>query len=197
MLEMFSGQNPLLLLVAVAGFWFMVRFVIAPRRGAPGLGALFRREAAAPKTGLGREAIASLLADSRQFSINEPGLRGLLLAGAFAAQQAEPSSPVVLIALADDPQAYRAADWLGRWPYPKRGHEVVSQEATATDAAVHHELTLKGAPPVSFHFLMSDASPTDAALEAAFEQGLVVIDDPAGRAAQFRQKALARRSEPD
>lgn len=192
MLEMLSGQNAIFLLVAIAGFWFTVRFVVAPRRGAPGLGAMFSREAATPRIGLGREAIASLLADTRQFAIGEPGIRGLLLAGAYAAKEAEPTSPVVLVALADDPQRYRGEEWLERWSYLKRGHDVQSRDETEEGGIVRHAFRLRGAPPVEFHFLKpQDAKPPEA-LDEAFGEGLTVIDDPAGLAAKFRQTTLAR-----
>lgn len=191
MLEMLSGQNAMLLLVVVAGFWFTVRFVVAPRRGAPGLTDMFRREAAAPTIGLGREAIASLLADTRQFAIDEAGIRGLLLAGSYAAKEAEPSSPVVLVALADEPQLYRGEDWLARWRYITRGHEVLTRDETADAGIVRHRFRLRGAPPVEFHFLTQTAQIGDA-LEEVFEDGLAVIDDPAGQAAKFRQNVLAR-----
>lgn len=192
MLEMLSGQNALFLLIAVAGFWFTVRFVIAPKRGAPGLGSMFRREAATPAIGLGREAIASLLADARQFAIQEPGIRGLLLAGSYAAKTAEPTSPVVLVALAEEPHLYRDGSWLARWSYLKRGHDILSQEAEENSGIVHHRLKLRGAPPVEFHFVGLHASPPSDALDDAFEDGLAVLDDPAGVAAKFRQEALAR-----
>lgn len=196
MLEMLSGQNAMLLLVVVAGFWFTVRFVVAPRRGAPGLADMFRREAVTPTIGLGREAIASLLGDTRQFAVKEAGIRGLLLAGAYASRQAEPSSPVVLIALADEPLSYRGEDWLTRWHYIKRGHDVLTRDETADEGIVRHQLRLRGAPPVEFHFLAQTAQIGDA-LEEAFEDGLVVIDDPAGQAANFRQTVLARLNSSD
>ncbi|HRE22307.1 MAG TPA: hypothetical protein PKW21_14930 [Rhabdaerophilum sp.] len=192
MLEMLSGKNAIFLLVAVAGFWFTVRFVVAPRRGTPGLGALFRRETALPKIGLGREAIASLLADTRQFAIGEPGIRGLLLGGLYAAKEAEPSSPVVLVALADNPQTYRGDSWLDRWGYLKRGHEVLSRDEAEENGVVCQQLTLRGAPPVEFHFLKLPDLSSSVALDEALEEGLTVIDDPAGLAAKFRQATLAR-----
>ncbi len=195
MLEMLSGQNAIFLLVAVAGFWFTVRFVVAPRRGAPGLGAMFSRETATPKIGLGREAIASLLADTRQFAIGESGIRGLLLAGAYAAKEAEPSSPVVLVALADDPQLYRGEDWLTRWSYLKRGHDVHSRNEAEDGGIVRQQFRLRGAPPIDFHFLKSQDAKLPEALDEAFAEGLTVIDDPAGLAAKFRLATLARISD--
>lgn len=194
MIELLSGQNALYLMIAVAGFWFTVRFVVAPKRGAPGLGAMFRREAATPAIGLGREAIASLLADARQFAIHEPGIRGLLLTGAYAAKAGEPKSPVVLVALAEAPDLYKDTDWLARWAYLKRGHEVLSQEVSEDNGFVEHRLKLRGAPPVLFYFIGLHETSLPGALDDAFDEGVTVIDDPAGVAARFRQTVLTRPS---
>lgn len=181
-----SLDNAFFLLIAIAGFWFMVRFVIAPKRGAPGLGAMFRREKPVRLEGLGKDAIATLIGDARAFVVGDMRLRGLVLAGPFAAVAAEPRSKVILIALADDADAYSGKEWLSRWAYPGRGHEILGHEVQAYVNGVGHRFTLRGSPPLEIHFVRFDCLHAPPLLRPDVAEGTETIDDPSGIAEKLR-----------
>jgi hypothetical protein len=190
MLESLTGQNAIYLMLGVAGLWFMARFVIAPRRGAPGLSALFGRETAAPVIGLGKEAIASLLDDTRTFIVRELHLRGLVLAGPFVTKSADSDSTVTLIALADDIGPYASADWLTRWPYSTRGHHVIEHRIEPETLGVTHYLTLRGAPPVAFRVEKFPSIHFPAAIGPALAIGCETLEDPTGQVEKLRRAWL-------
>lgn len=181
-------DNTFLLLLGAAGVWFVLRFVLGPRRGAPSLASFFRREAAESVDGLGTKAIATLLADMRGFVAGEESLRGLLLAGPFAARQGKRASLVTFIALGPAPERYAEPDWLLRWAYPARGHKILTQESETAPGLVSHHLTLRGAPPVVVHFVAYDSPELPAPLRAAFAEGASVIEDPTGLAERLRRR---------
>lgn len=187
MLEALSSQNTVMLLVAVAGFWFFARFVVAPRRGAgPGLRAMFRRERVMPRIGLGRDAIATLLDDTREFVVDEEALRGLILAGPFAAKLAEAESLVTLILLTDTPARFAGDDWLARWRYIRRGHDVIDHQIETHESGATHRMTLRGAPPLVMRFEHFPTLAPPVGLEAALDEGSATIEDPAGQAEKLR-----------
>ncbi len=181
-------DNSFLLLLGVAGIWFYLRFVIGPRRGGPSLRSFFRREARETVDGLGQKAIATLLADTRAFVTEEAALRGLILAGPFAARSARAGSLVTLIALSDAPQAYLGSDWLLRWAYPARGHKVLWQREEQAAGQVVQHLGLRGAPPLEIHFVTVDHAAPPENLLPALAFGTKVIDDPAGQAERLRRR---------
>ena len=73
----FSFDNALLLLMGIGGLWFVARFVVGPKRGAPGLKAMFSREPPLQSLGIGKDAIRTLLEDTRAFIVGAADLRGL------------------------------------------------------------------------------------------------------------------------
>lgn len=180
-------DNSFLLLLGAAAVWFVLRFILGPKRGAPTLGSFFRREPAATVEGLGRKAIATLLDDSKAFVMGENALRGLLLAGPFAARSANITSSVTLIALCDAPESYAEPDWLLRWAYPARGHKVLEQRVVQEPGHVTHHLALRGAPPIEFHFIVPDRAAPPEPLLDALKRGLSVVDDAAGQAERLRR----------
>lgn len=183
-----SLDNAFLLLIAVAGFWFTARFLIGPKRGAPGLKAMFGREKPVPLMGIGKDAIATLLADSRKFVVSAPDLRGLILAGPFAVEAAGSRSTVTLVILSEDVAPYAGKEWLARWPYPARGHVITDHRIDHDAAGAIHRMTLRGSPPLEVHFVRVSQLDVPPALHQALAEGAESIDDPAGLAEKLRQR---------
>lgn len=181
-----SFDSPFLLLVGVAGLWFAARFLLGPKRGAPGLKAMFGREKPAPLIGIGKDAIATLLADARKFVVAAPDLRGLILAGPFAAKAAESRSTVTLVVLAEDIAPYAGQEWLARWPYPARGHTITEHRIDHGAAEAIHRMTLRGSPPLEIHFVRASQSDVPPSLHQALAEGAATIDDPAGLVEKLR-----------
>jgi hypothetical protein len=184
-------DNPIALVVGIAAIWVFMRFGIGSRRGGPGLAALLRREKALKPVGMGRAAIATLIETTRRFAGAEPGLRGLILAGPFAARTAGPQSTVSFILIAEEPQAYADRDWIARWPYPQVGHPVLGHETGGADG-ITHRLSLRGSPPIAFHFVRFDAFDVPADLAPLFEDGAETLDDPSGLAEKLRRHWIDR-----
>lgn len=181
-----SLNNPLLLLAGIAGIWFTMRFIVGPKRGAPGLSALFRRETAAQIKGMGRKAIATVIEDTRQFVVAAADLRGLVLAGPFAVRTATPTSAVVLIVFCEDISGYADKGWLARWAYPARGHLITGHDIEQTPPGILHRIRLRGAPPLELHFVRLDGIDPPKALLPALAEGSVTIEDPSGLVEKLR-----------
>ena len=172
----------------MAGIWFFMRFVLGPKRGGPTFASFFKREARETVEGLGQKAISTLVADTRALVVGEPGLRGLLLAGPFAARAAKMTSPVTFVVLTDAPEQYRDDEWLLRWAYPARAHPVLARRDTIEPGHVAHHLSLRGAPPVEMHFVTADRAAAPDALRPALRIGWSVLEDPTGQAERLRRR---------
>ncbi|KAF0231592.1 MAG: hypothetical protein FD175_500 [Beijerinckiaceae bacterium] len=181
-----SLDNPLLLLAGIAGIWFTMRFIVGPKRGAPGLRVLFGREAPVQLKGMGREAIATVLEDTRQFVVASADLRGLVLAGPFAVRSATPTSAVVLVIFCDDISGYADKGWLDRWAYPARGHLITGHDTEQTPSGSTHRIRLRGAPQVELHFVRMDGIDPPKALAPALAKGSATIEDPSGLVEKLR-----------
>jgi hypothetical protein len=182
------ADNALVLILAIAGFWFVAR-VLAPAGGGglrAGVGGLFRREKPVMLSGLGKEEIATLLEDTRALVIAAPDLRGLLLAGPFANRAATGATPVTLILLAEAIEPYGDRLWLARWGYPARGHLVLDHDIAGEGGAVCHSLTLRGSPPLRLHIVRIDTLDPPAGLRAALAEGAMTLEDPTGIAEKIR-----------
>jgi hypothetical protein len=187
----FLTQNAHYLLLAILGIWFAMRFVILPRGSRKGLATMFRRERGVERGGLGEEAIRTLLQDSQRFVTTMPDLRGLLLAGPFAAGRAQPSSTITLICLAESTARFEGPTALALWSYPARDHAILRHEVEAGTDMVLHRLGLHGAPPTVFAFVPAAGHDLPPGLREAIGQGLRVIEDPAGQAQALRQAWLS------
>ncbi len=184
----FLADNAHYLLLAVIGFWFTARFLVMPGRGRGGLAGMFKRESPVKEAGLDADAIRTMVDDSRAFARQRPDVRGLLLAGDFAAGTAQPRSTVVLVFLAEAAAAFEKPEDIAGWPYTTRDHPVLSHEVTLGEqGAVLHRLSLRGAPPVTLAFIPVDDAVLPPSLEAAARLGCLVLDDPSGRAQALRQ----------
>lgn len=181
-------DHPIALIGVVAAFWFGLRFIVGPKRGAPGLNMFFAREQPVKLDGLGPAAITTLLETSRRFALAEPGLRGLILAGPFAAHEASAGSTVTLIFLAEAPEHYAGQDWVARWGYAEHGHPVLTIDTHAEDATIAHRLALRGAPPVTACFARMDRLEPPPRMQAALGQGAETLDDPTGLADKLRRR---------
>lgn len=181
----FLADNAHYLLLAIIGVWFAARFLVMPggRRRKGGLAALFRRESVVKTQGLGEPALRTLLDDSRDFARGRPDLRGLLLAGPFAAGTASPESPITLIFLTETPSAYAEPEALGTWAYTGRGHTVITDRVETDGDVVLRHLVLRGAPPVELAFVPANATTVPVALVQAVKIGVKPQDDPTGQAA--------------
>jgi hypothetical protein len=173
----------LLMLGGVAVIWAVMRFVIAPKTGSPSIGGMFKREAALPAIGMGREAIKTLVDDASAFVAIELSLRGLVLAGPFASKLGLPSSVISLVFFTDDLSQYQDREWLGRWGYPAKDHRVEDYHRTDGENHIIHHLGLRGAPPVMAWFVEIPthvAAPPDT-LRPALIEGMSIISDPTGQ----------------
>ncbi|MCA0400175.1 MAG: hypothetical protein LCH38_05090 [Proteobacteria bacterium] len=179
--------NVVWLLVAIGAFWFFMRFVLGPKRGAPGLREMFRREKQVALEGMGVEAIKTLLEDTRAFVVAEPELRGLILAGSFAAKRANTKSAAILVVMADDPGHYSGEEWLPRWSYPGRGHTILSHHIEHRPGEVEHRFSLRGAPLLRLYFLRFDTPQVPASLSDAIAAGAETIEDPTGLTEKLRR----------
>lgn len=187
----FLTQNAHYLLIAILGIWFAMRFVITPGGKRAGLAGMFRRERRVERGGLGEAAIRTLLQDSQHFASAAPDMRGLLLAGPFAAGQAQPDSTITLIFLAESTARFEQPEALSSWPYPARDHAILRHEVEASTEMALHRLGLHGAPPMVLAFVPAAGQALPASLKEAVGQGLRVIEDPAGQAQALRQAWLA------
>jgi hypothetical protein len=186
----FSLNNPLLLVLGIGGLWFFARFILGPRRGAPGLKSMFAREKPIVQPGIGKDAIRTLIDDTRAFVVEGGDLLGLLLAGPFAAKAATTTSSVILIVLCRDLKAYSDAEWLPRWAYPARGHAINTHVIEVLPEEVIHRFTLRGSPEVVIHFVPLDRLEAPTSLQPALGMGAILIEDPSGAAEKLRQHWL-------
>jgi hypothetical protein len=192
----FSLNNTFLLLLGVGALWFFARFILGPRRGAPGLKAMFSREKVVPRQGIGKDAIRTLLEETRAFVVRSVDLRGLILAGPFAVEAATPASRVTLVILCRNIAAYTDKEWMPRWTYPARGHPISAHAIKAGVREALHEITLRGSPPLALHFVQVDVSQAEIgqaekgeippSLRAALGIGASVIEDSSGLAEKLR-----------
>lgn len=187
-----TATNVYWLLIAIVAFWAFMRFVVAPKRGAPGLRSLFGREPPLALEGVGREAIATLIADTEKFCLHRADLRGLALAGPFAAKKADAHSTVTLLLFCDDPAKYAGEDWFAFWPYPGRGHVVQGHHIEMRPTEVQHRFRLRGAPPLSLHFVRFEAIEAPESLHAVLVEGAETLTDPAGRVEEIVRRWIDR-----
>ena len=192
----FSLSNPLLLVLGIGGLWFFARFILGPRRGAPGLKSMFAREKPVARPGLGKDAIRTLIDDTRAFVVEGADLLGLILAGPFAAKAATPESGVILVVLCRDLKAYSDRAWLPRWAYPARGHPVSTHAIEVSSQEVVHRFTLRGSPPVAVHFVLAEIREAPVSLQSALGIGAMLLDDPSGAAEKLRQQWLKALRQP-
>jgi hypothetical protein len=85
---------------------------------------------------------------------NTESLRGLILAGPFAARKADATSHVTAILLSTDLSGQDGALALAGWPYPSRGHDIRKRAVETGEGYALHRLTLRGAPPVELAFVL-------------------------------------------
>lgn len=189
-----SLTNGLFLLLAIGLVWLVARQQLAKRTGQSGFMAMFRREAPMRLGGMGREALESLLEDTRHLVGADAALRGLVLAGPFAVKLGSTHSIVTLVLLTREIDPYLGDDWLARWPYLSRGHGVSQHRIERSEGAVRHQLTLRGAPPIDVHFVPASAETVPPALATAFREGAIAIETgtPDGRTALERWRRALR-----
>lgn len=178
---MFDTDSALLILAGVAGLWFTTRFLYRPKGSSGGLGSLFRRERAEAVPGIGLEALRSLSEDLVTFAKAEIALRGVILAGPFAARQANAASDVTAILISTDLTGQDEQAYLRRWPYIRRGHDIRAHRLERVPGGLIHRLTLRGAPSIVLAFIEGDA-PLPPALEPALKQGATFFDIGTGDA---------------
>ena len=175
-----SLSNLFLLLGGVALVWLFLRFGLGPRRGAPGLGSMFRRERAVRIRGLDSAAIATLVRDAEALVAGSPELDGLALTGPFADSSADPASEVVLATVMRG-EAPQMEAFLARWAYPARGHRLREQASEGHALGLRLRLRLAGAPPVRWEMLAANAPfEPDAELARALRHGFTILDSGSG-----------------
>lgn len=166
----------LMIMGGIAVIWFVTRFLYGPKGKSGGLSSMFRREAAETVPGIGIEALRSMVDDLATLVRNTQSLRGLVIAGPFAARKADATSSVTAILLSTDLDGQHEPLALAGWPYPARGHEIRSRRVEQGEGYVLHHLTLRGAPPVEIAFVKADLPAAPTPLRAALEAGAFCHD---------------------
>lgn len=162
----------LMLLAGVAGIWLAMRFLYRPKTASGGFLAMFRREPAIAVPGIGIEALRSMVDDLETLVRSTESLRGLILAGPFAARKADATSHVTAILLSTDLAGQDSPLALAGWPYPARGHEIRERAVESGEGYALHRLTMRGAPPVELAFVLIGAKLPPVLAEALSEGAL-------------------------
>lgn len=183
----FLTDRAFLLIAGIAAIWFFMRFIVGPRRGAPRLADMFARERPTVTTGMGTEAIATLIADTKSFVSSRADTRGLILAGPFAAAAGVAGSTVTFVVISDDPAAFAGPGWIDGWSYPARSHPILTREEALEGGAITQRLALRGSPPLVFHFVKIDVLDPPDSLRPALAAGTMTLDDPTGIAGKLRR----------
>lgn len=165
----------LMLLAGVAGIWLAMRFLYRPKAAASGFMTMFRREPAIAVPGIGIEALRSMVDDLETLVRNTGSLRGLILAGPFAARKADAASHVTAILLSTDLAGQDGPLALAGWPYPARGHDIRERAVETGEGYALHRLTMRGAPPVELAFVLIGAK-LPPVLAEALSQGALARD---------------------
>jgi len=165
----------LMLLAGVAGIWLAMRFLYRPKTGSGGFMAMFRREPAMTVPGIGIEALRSMVDDLETLVRGTESLRGLILAGPFAARKADATSHVTAILLSTDLSGQDGPLALAGWPYPARGHEIRERAVETGEGYALHRLTMRGAPSVELAFVLIGAKQPPVLAEA-LTQGALARD---------------------
>jgi hypothetical protein len=179
------GSDWPLLLGGVAILWMLTRLAAPHGRGVSGLTSMFRRESLPQRQGLGRRAIATLLADSHALAANAREISGLLLAGPYAVAWASAEDPVTLIFITDRPERYQDREWLAKFGYIARGHDLETHAAEVGAGFALHSLKLRGAPALLIGFVAPSAHSTrpPEGLSRALTAGVTIEHDPRGNIA--------------
>jgi hypothetical protein len=178
----------LYIVAAIAILWFGTRMLLGKRAPRSSLAQMFTREKPLPRVGIGADAIRTLITDTQSFAQGERAIRGLILAGPFAAKAAKPDDEVTFVLLADDLADYRETLWRARWPYPQRGHFYRDHRIEEAGEALIHRINLRGAPPIALHFVPVEAASPSAATAQALKRGAKPLETGTDAA----RRALAR-----
>jgi hypothetical protein len=162
----------LMLLAGVAGIWLAMRFLYRPKTAAGGFLRMFRREPAVAVPGIGIEALRSMVDDLETLVKNTQSLRGLIIAGPFAARKADATSHVTAILLSTDLSGQDGPLAIAGWPYPARGHEIRERKVETGPGYALHRITMRGAPPVELAFVQIGADLPPVLAEALSEGAL-------------------------
>ncbi len=199
------AERPVWLMAGVVAVWLGMRFIWAPKGGAPRLSALFRREPALPVAALGPEALTTLTAHLCAFAKQNPEIEGVLLVGPFAAGTADTTSAAQFYLLTQSPQAFATPQAFDSWTYPAAGHPVLRHDIEAFAHGFMHRIAVKGAPLILIFIgdpaIWAPAAPSLAAstgdngplsalplaLEQACLHGMRVLYDARGNATRWRQ----------
>lgn len=171
-----SLETALPIVLAMAVLWIATRAMAGKKLGGVSLGGMFTREKPLVTSGLGEPAIKTLLEDVKAFVHAERAARGLILAGPFAEAAAKPEDEVTFVILVDDLADYRDTLWRARWPYPARGHLIRDHQIEAVEGAVLHRMSLRGAPPLAFHFVELGLAKAPVAIAKALNRGAKPIE---------------------
>jgi len=171
-----SLETALPIVLAMAVLWFGTRMMAGKKMSGVSLGSMFQREKPLVKSGLGEPAIKTLLEDVKAFVHGERAVRGLILAGPFAEAAAAPEDEVTFVILVDDLTDYRDTLWRARWPYPARGHLIRDHQIETVEGAALHLLSLRGAPPLRFHFVETGLAKAPSATVKALNRGAKPIE---------------------
>ncbi|CAN1571034.1 hypothetical protein MCEMSEM23_03240 [Rhabdaerophilaceae bacterium] len=166
-------NSGLLIIGGIAMIWFATRHLYGPKRPRVSMLGMFRREAVGVVPGLGIAALRSMIDDLVTLVKNTQSLRGLVIAGPFAARLADPTSTVTAILFSTDLTGQGEPLALAGWPYPARGHDIRSRKVEEGDGFILHHLTLRGAPPLTIAFVRTDLDAAPEPLRAALDLGAI------------------------
>jgi hypothetical protein len=148
-------EHALMVLAGVSVIWFAMRFLYRPKGKISSFGRFFRREPVEVVHGLGIAALRSLIDDLQDFARQQDGLRGLIIAGPFAAHRADSRSVLTAIFISHDLAGQDEPGYLAGWAYPGRGHVVQNHQVSQYPGLIVHRLNLRGAPPMEIAFVLS------------------------------------------
>ena len=168
-------ENGLYVIGAIAVLWFVARSGFGQKGRSSGLLGMFKREKALPRIGMGPEALKTLLDDLKSMEAQDACLRGLILAGPFAAKTAKADSIVTCIALCTDMERYTGRNWLARFPYIARGHLVQDFKSDAIEGGILHHLRLRGAPPLALYVVEPALAKPPAMIMARLQEGAIAL----------------------
>jgi len=124
--------------------------------------------------------VADILAVVRRWARSRGDVRGVALVGSYAAGRPRPNSDVDLIIVAEDPDAYRKADWAAA---AVGGRKVAGTCAETFGDVWSLFVTLAEGPEIEFTFAgptWARATPPREEVRRVVQDGFMVLHDPFG-----------------
>ena len=125
----------------------------------------------------------SVIAEVTRWATTRPDLRALAVVGSWARGEAQVGSDIDLIALVDQPQAYREATWLSELDWARVGVGVAERKDANFGAVWSRHVRLSDGMEVEFSFgppSWAFVRPLDSGTRRVLADGCRVLYDPEG-----------------